>query len=81
MSGWLLFLIAFAPQGQVLMNEACVQCHDVRIIVSQRKTAAAWRRTINEMIWKGAPLMADEVPILAEYLARLKDSTRLDSGK
>ncbi len=56
-------------QGQELLVQACVQCHDLQIVAEQRKTAAAWRRTVNEMIWKGAPLMADEVEVLANYLA------------
>lgn len=55
--------------GRGLMLQACVQCHDFKSIVSQRKTADAWRRTINEMIWRGAPLMADESAILTDYLA------------
>jgi mono/diheme cytochrome c family protein len=55
--------------GRALMLQACVQCHDFKSVASQRKTAEAWRRTINEMIWRGAPLMADEVAVLADYLA------------
>jgi cytochrome c5 len=55
--------------GRDLMLQACVQCHDFKSIVSQRKTAAAWRRTVNEMIWRGAPLLADEAAVLTDYLA------------
>lgn len=55
--------------GRALMLQACVQCHDFKSVVSQRKTAEDWRRTINEMIWRGAPLLADEAAILADYLA------------
>jgi mono/diheme cytochrome c family protein len=55
--------------GRSLMLQACVQCHDFKSIVSQRKTAAAWRRTVNEMIWRGAPLLADEAAVLTDYLA------------
>jgi hypothetical protein len=49
--------------------QACVQCHDFKSIVSQRKTSAAWRRTVNEMIWRGAPLVADEASVLTNYLS------------
>src|SRR5713226_10470113 len=56
-------------EGQELLLQACVQCHDLQIVAEQRKTLNAWRRTVNEMIWKGAPLMADEVDVLAKYLA------------
>lgn len=55
--------------GRSLMLQACVQCHDFKSIVSQRKTATAWRRTVNEMIWRGAPLVADEAAIITDYLA------------
>lgn len=54
--------------GRALMLQACVQCHDFKSVVSQRKTADAWRRTVNEMIWRGAPLLADEAGILTDYL-------------
>jgi mono/diheme cytochrome c family protein len=55
--------------GRALMLQACVQCHDFKSVVSQRKTADAWRRTVNEMIWRGAPLLADEAAVLTDYLA------------
>jgi mono/diheme cytochrome c family protein len=54
--------------GRALMLQACIQCHDFKNIVSQRKTADAWRRTVNEMIWRGAPLLADEAVVLTDYL-------------
>jgi cytochrome c5 len=54
--------------GRDLILQSCVQCHDVGIIISQRKTTAAWRRTVNEMIWRGAPLMADEAEVVINYL-------------
>src|SRR5262245_54808034 len=55
--------------GRSLMLQACVQCHDFKCVVSQRKTADAWRRTINEMVWRGAPLLSDEAAVLTDYLA------------
>lgn len=60
-----------APEGEgrTVLLGACVQCHDLRIVAAQHKTQAAWRRTVNEMIWKGAPVMSDEVEGLAKYLA------------
>jgi len=58
-----------AGEGRTLMLQGCVQCHDLRNSVSQRKTAAGWRRTVDEMIWRGAPLMADEAETITRYLA------------
>jgi len=54
--------------GQTLVLETCVQCHDVRAIVTQRKSESAWRRTVNEMIWRGAALMPGEADVLTKYL-------------
>ena len=55
--------------GRALMLQACVQCHDFKSVVSQRKTAKDWRRTVNEMIWRGAPLLPSEAAALVDYLA------------
>ena len=54
--------------GRDLIFQTCVQCHDLRNTVSQRKTATAWKRTVDEMIWRGAPLMADEAATVTKYL-------------
>jgi hypothetical protein len=54
--------------GRDLILQTCVQCHDLRNTVAQRKTPAAWKRTVDEMIWRGAPLMSDEAEIITKYL-------------
>ena len=54
--------------GRDLILQACVQCHDLRNTVTQRKNTTAWKRTVDEMIWRGAPLMADETAIVTKYL-------------
>ena len=61
----------YLPEGDArnLILQGCVQCHELRNTVSQRKTAAGWRRTVNEMIWRGAPLGADETETIIKYLA------------
>jgi mono/diheme cytochrome c family protein len=58
-----------AGEGRNLILQGCVQCHELRNTVSQRKTAAGWRRTVNEMIWRGAPLSAEESETIIKYLA------------
>jgi len=62
---------SYLPRGEArdLILQACVQCHDLRNTVSQRKTSASWKRTVDEMIWRGAPLMADEAETVTKYLA------------
>jgi hypothetical protein len=61
----------YLPDGEArdLIFQACVQCHDLRNTVAQRKTATAWKRTVDEMIWRGAPLMADEAETVTKYLS------------
>jgi len=56
--------------GPTLLLEACVQCHNLKAVTDQRKDEASWRRTVNEMIWRGAPLMPGEADVLSRYLAR-----------
>lgn len=55
-------------EGRNLIFQTCVQCHDLRNTVSQRKTMAGWKRTVDEMIWRGAPLMTDEAEMVTKYL-------------
>ena len=55
-------------KGRDLMLEACVQCHDFKVILSQRKARDAWRRSVNEMIWRGAPLVDEEAAEITSYL-------------
>jgi len=59
------------PEGEAraIILSACVQCHNLRNTVSQRKTADRWRRTVNEMIWRGTILTADEAETIIKYLA------------
>ena len=61
----------YLPDGEArnLILQGCVQCHELQNTVSQRKTATRWRRTVDEMIWRGAPLMSDEAEIIVKYLA------------
>jgi len=60
----------YLPLGEAreVILQGCVQCHDLQNTVSQRKNAAGWRRTVSEMIWRGAPLTADEAEMVTRYL-------------
>jgi mono/diheme cytochrome c family protein len=55
--------------GQEIYGRACVQCHGMREVQLQRKTADLWRNTVYSMISRGAPLMPDEIDPLTAYLA------------
>ncbi len=55
--------------GQEIFGRACVQCHGMRELQIQRKSADLWRNTVYSMISRGAPLMSDEIEPLTTYLA------------
>ena len=67
-------------EGRAVMLKACVQCHDLRNTASQRKTEGGWRRTVNEMVWRGTPLVGDEAEIVVKYLARSFGPEKAEPG-
>jgi mono/diheme cytochrome c family protein len=56
-------------EGRSLVLQACVKCHDLKVVVARRAPAAGWRRSVNEMVRLGAALTASEAAIVARYLA------------
>ncbi len=56
--------------GRRLVAEACVRCHDLSRIVSQRKSGEEWRRTVQEMVRLGTPLSAGEAETVIDYLSK-----------
>src|SRR5207237_9229677 len=52
----------YLPEGEArdVIFQACVQCHDLRNTVSERKTAEGWKRTVDEMICRGGACSAVE---------------------
>jgi mono/diheme cytochrome c family protein len=56
-------------KGKTAVGEACVQCHTMRPVMLQRKTAAQWRDTVFGMIGRGAQVMPEEIEPMVSYLA------------
>ena len=52
--------------GKKAEQQSCVACHSVRIIESQRLSAAAWKKEMAKMIGWGAVVPNQE--ILLDYL-------------
>jgi len=48
---------------------ACTECHEVRIIVQQRLSKAAWRKEVDKMIKWGAVVEASDRDALIDYLS------------
>jgi len=62
--------LAAPDQNQAARQEearACIQCHGLRLIHSQRLSAAAWGKEMDKMIGWGAPVKDRQV--LLDYLA------------
>jgi len=53
--------------GQKMEQSECAPCHSLRLIESQRLSAAAWGREVNKMIGWGA--VVSERQVLIDYLA------------
>ena len=53
--------------GQKLERTACVACHSLRLIHSQRLSKAAWEKEVDKMIGWGA--VVPERKLLIDYLA------------
>src|SRR5438105_8855766 len=55
-------------KGRVAVGQACVQCHNLRGIQSQRKTAEQWKDTVYSMISRGGMILPDEIDAITAYL-------------
>ena len=60
---------ALVDKGRVALGQACVQCHNLRGIQSQRKSAQQWRDTVYGMISRGSMVLPDEIEPITAYLA------------
>ncbi len=59
---------ALVEKGRVAVGQACVQCHNLRGIQTQRKTAQQWRDTVYGMISRGGMVLPDEIEPITAYL-------------
>ena len=55
-------------KGEVIMNNACMGCHEYRKIQTQALDEAGWTKLVNSMVEKGAQVKKEDVPVLVEYL-------------
>jgi hypothetical protein len=57
---------ASAPQQEE--QRSCTQCHSLRLVNSQRLSAAAWEKEMNKMIGWGA--VVSDRQLLLDYLSQ-----------
>lgn len=59
---------ASSPDGLGVIEQACVQCHNLGLVFRQQKTEEAWEQTIAIMMWRGAQLLPGEAEMIQDYL-------------
>jgi len=53
-----------------LILASCTSCHNLRVVVSARMTPAAWTKSLNDMIQRGAPVFPEEIGPITAYLSK-----------
>ena len=56
--------------GLDLIQRACINCHDVYMITSKRKTPAEWAAVVGLMADRGAEVTPEELQVIEDYLAQ-----------
>src|SRR5688572_14179122 len=57
-------------RGEIIMNNACMSCHEYRPIQMQALDTEGWTKLVNSMVAKGATVKADDLPVLVDYLVQ-----------
>ena len=57
-------------EGRTILLNTCTICHDLQRVRTRRATPEGWKELLEEMIFEGAPLSDDNIPILLIYLSR-----------
>jgi mono/diheme cytochrome c family protein len=61
--------VAAMKAGKELFEKNCRLCHGLDRSLVQNRDAAAWGQTVKRMVAYGAPLNADQRPLVVRYLA------------
>lgn len=56
-------------KGKDLVATLCIQCHDLKVVATQRKNLQGWRNSIYDMVSRGAMIFEDEMEVISQYLA------------
>jgi len=57
-----------ALDGKSVLEDQCVECHNLSRVKSASKTREQWSRTIDRMIAFGAEVNSEEQQLLLDYL-------------
>lgn len=68
-------------KGEIVMNNSCVSCHDMRPIQMQAMDKDGWTNLVQSMIQKGAEIKNEDLSPLVEYLAEQHGPLPNGAGK
>jgi competence protein ComEA len=58
-------------EGKSVVMLSCTSCHDLRQVITQKKSESGWKTSVQKMIaMYKAPIDKDDLPTLTEYLSR-----------
>ncbi|HKE28537.1 MAG TPA: helix-hairpin-helix domain-containing protein [Bryobacteraceae bacterium] len=57
-------------KGKETVQRLCSACHEITEVTAARYTETGWRRTVDDMISRGAEGSADEMDEVVAYLAK-----------
>jgi hypothetical protein len=57
-------------EGLEIIQRACINCHDIYMITTKRKTPDEWAALVSVMVDRGAEVTPEEMQIIEEYLSK-----------
>jgi len=57
-------------QGKAVVERACVGCHELDAVTATRYTETGWRRSVDDMVSRGAECTSAEIDEMVAYLAK-----------
>ena len=69
-------------QGQRVLRQDCINCHDLRTVLAKPRTPDSWRQTVRRMAERTTmikPLEADEQKVVTAYLVALSPDLQRSS--
>ncbi len=67
-AGITMLSAADVPPGRKAEQQSCIPCHSLRLIDTQRLSAAAWQKEVDKMIGWGA--VVPDRQLLIDYLSQ-----------
>lgn len=66
---WSVFLPA--GKGQMQVSSYCTSCHNLKLVVADRRTDEdGWNAIVEDMVSRGAAVPEEDIPVMAGYLAQ-----------